>query len=72
MLTVDSDLTREATARLIESAGAVCAAGAGGRYWFAENAATPDALLALSLLLAIFSESDRPVSAVLDVAKAAL
>ncbi len=68
MLTVDSDLTREATARLIESAGAVCAAGAGGRYWFAENAPAPDALLALSLLLAIFSESDRPVSAVLDSA----
>jgi phosphomannomutase len=68
MLVLAGDPTREATMDIIESSGAVCAAGADGRYWFAENAPAPDALWALSLVLSILSESDRTMSAVLDAA----
>jgi phosphoglucosamine mutase len=60
--------TREATSRAIEESGATLAAGPSGRFWFAGHSPAPDALLATSLLLSILSQSDRPLSDVLDEA----
>ncbi|MEX2113906.1 MAG: hypothetical protein WD845_12020 [Pirellulales bacterium] len=60
--------TREAMAAAIESAGAVFASGPGDRFWFVDGVPAPDALMAISLLLVIQSESDRPLSEVLDAA----
>ena len=42
--------------------------GASGTFWFAGPPAAPDALLATCLLLTILSQSDRPLSEVLDAA----
>ena len=62
--------TREATSRAIEESGAAFAAGPSGRFYFAGHSPAPDAMLATSLLLSILSQSDRPLSDVLDEASA--
>ena len=58
--------TREAMSRAMEDCGATFAAGPSGRFWFAGQSPLPDALLATSLLLSILSQSDQPLSDVLD------
>jgi phosphomannomutase len=58
--------TRQHMCAAIESSSAPLAAGSSGAFWFAGNPPSADALLATSLLLTIFSRSDRPVSEVLD------
>lgn len=62
--------TRQAMCQRMESTGAALGGGS-GRYWFAGPPATCDALLALSLLVSILSQSDRPLSEVLDAARTA-
>jgi phosphomannomutase len=59
-------ITHEATCATIETSRAEFACGPSGTFWFAGTPAVADALLATSLLLVIFSQSDRPVSDVLD------
>lgn len=58
--------TREQIAERMESTAAVAGGGASGRYWFGGAPPAPDALACLSLLVRILSQSDRPLSEVLD------
>jgi phosphomannomutase len=58
--------TREETLAAIEAAGADFAGDARGAFWFSGSGAAPDAVLAASTLLVLFSQTDRPVSEVLD------
>jgi hypothetical protein len=62
--------TRQQIAEQAQLAAAPLASDGRGRYWFA-GGATPDALATLCLLLALLSESDRPLSEVLDDTPAA-
>ncbi len=64
--------TREAMAATIQSSEALLGGGASGRFWFGARPAAPDSLMALSLLLALLSQSDRPFSEVLDSGAVAL
>lgn len=57
--------TREAIHGAMETEGALLGRGPSGQYWFAGEPAASDALVAISLLLRILSQSDRPVSEVL-------
>lgn len=63
--------TRQGMCEQMESTGALMGGGTSGRYWYAGPPAMPDALLSLSLLVSIHSQSDRPLSEVLDAASAA-
>jgi len=54
--------------RAMRADGALLGGGSSGRFWYAaKGSAAPDALLTLSLLLRILSQTDRPLSRVLDV-----
>jgi phosphomannomutase len=64
--TIYSDSTRQAMCEAMHAHGAVLGGGPSGRFWFSGSPAAPDVLLTLSLLLTILSESDRPLSDVLD------
>ncbi|HEX3727719.1 MAG TPA: hypothetical protein VHV08_15800 [Pirellulales bacterium] len=57
--------TRQAMFDAIDASDAVCGFGTDGEFWFAGEPTAPDALMALLLLLVIFSQSDRAVSSVL-------
>lgn len=59
------DNSRQQISEQAERSAAILASDARGRYWYPGNA-TPDALATLCLLLALLSESDRPLSEVLD------
>jgi phosphomannomutase len=59
--------TREALHRVMEAERAILGHGPGGQYWFAGEAPSPDALLAINLLLTILSQTDRPISEALRV-----
>jgi phosphomannomutase/phosphoglucomutase len=52
---------------------ALLGGGPSGRFWYrdAENHASADALMTLTLLLGLLSQSDRPLSEVLDAAGSA-
>jgi hypothetical protein len=58
--------------RLVQSRQALLGGGPSGRFWYnsPEGHAAPDALVSLTLLLAVLSRSDRPLSQVLDAAAA--
>jgi phosphomannomutase len=64
-----ADATRQAVCERMEAIGAVTGGGASGRYWFSGPPPVPDALLSLCLLVSILSQSDRPLSEVLDAAR---
>jgi phosphomannomutase len=64
--TVRCGPTRQATFDAMVAKRAVFGSGPLGRFWFAGDPPTSDALLALSLLLNVLSQSDRAVSEVLD------
>jgi phosphomannomutase len=66
--TVRCDASRQETCEAMRRAGAVFGGGPSGRFWYGEDAGAPDALMTLSLLLTILSQSDRPLSEVLDAA----
>jgi phosphomannomutase len=66
--TLRADSTRQATSEAIERTGAVFGGGTSGRFWYAGQPAAPDALMTLALVLTILSQSDRPLSEVLDAA----
>ena len=61
-----SDPARQAMFDAMTSSGAVLGGGPSGRLWFSVEPPAPDALVALSLLLTMLSQSDRPLSEVLD------
>jgi phosphomannomutase len=63
-----SGTTREETYLAMLEHQALLGGGASGRYWFLADWPVADALLTLSLLLTILSQSDRPLSMVLDAA----
>lgn len=63
--------TRQGMCECIESAGAVVGGGADGRYWYSGPPAMSDALWCLSMLISMLSQSDRPLSEVLDGASEA-
>jgi phosphomannomutase len=63
--------SREEMAAAMETAGAVIGLGAGDRFWYSGPPAVSDALLCLSLMLALLSQTDRPLSEVLDAGGAA-
>jgi phosphomannomutase len=69
---VRADATRQAVSQAMHADGAVFGGGASGRFWYAGEPAAPDALLTLSLVLTILSQSDRPISEVVDAAAAAM
>jgi phosphomannomutase len=53
----------------MEDERALVGGGPSGRFWYARSGhVSPDALVTLSLLLTILSQSDRPLSRVLDEA----
>jgi phosphomannomutase len=64
--------TRQAMFDCMESRGGAFGIGAGGRFWYGGEPPLCDALMTLALLLTILSQSDRPLSAALDAACAAL
>jgi len=53
----------------MSSQSALLGGGASGRYWFAGPPVAADALLTLSLLLALVSQTDGSLSEVLDLSK---
>jgi phosphomannomutase len=65
-------LTRQETYDTIVSSDAVFGGGASGRFWFTGEPPAADSLMTLSVLLTLLSQSDRPVSQVLDAARLAL
>jgi phosphomannomutase len=62
------EATRERMHERMHASGALLGGGASGRYWYAGPPPLADALFTLSLLLAILSQSDAPLSEVLDAA----
>jgi phosphomannomutase len=54
--------TREAIYCAMQAEGALLGRGSSGQYWFAGEPPAPDALVAISLLLRVLSQSDRAVS----------
>jgi len=66
--TIFGGATSEEMARAMQTAGADFGADGAGHFWFGGAAAAPDALALVSLLLAVLSESDRPISEVVDAA----
>jgi phosphomannomutase len=64
--------TRQAMFDCMESRGGAFGIGAGGRFWYGGEPPLCDGLMTVALLLTILSQSDRPLSAVLDAACAAL
>ncbi len=66
---VHSEATRQAMYDCMRAENAVFGRAAGGRFWYAGDPSAPDALLTLSLLLTILSQSDRALSEVLDEAQ---
>ncbi|MHB9047410.1 MAG: hypothetical protein ACYC35_15840 [Pirellulales bacterium] len=58
--------TREEMARAVRDSGAALGGGPSGRYVFANGPPAADALRVLTLVLTILSQSDRPLSEVLD------
>jgi phosphomannomutase len=62
--------TRQAMFQRMESSGAVLGGGPSGRVWFCGPPPVADALAALGLLASLLSQSDRPLSEVLDAAAA--
>jgi phosphomannomutase len=65
-----ADATRQAVCERMEATAAAAGGGPSGRYWFSGPPPVPDALLSLSLLISLLSQSDRPLSEVLDAARA--
>jgi phosphomannomutase len=63
--------TREGMCERMGSTGAAVGGGAGGRYWYSGPPPACDALWCLSVLVSLLSQSDRPLSEVLDWAPAA-
>jgi phosphomannomutase len=63
---IRTDSTRQAMCEVMHQHAAVLGGGPSGRFWFSGSPAAPDALLTISLLLTILSESDRPLTDVLD------
>ncbi len=60
--------TREAMFAAMKSSGAAFGRGSSGDWWFGDDVPTIDALLAVSTLLVLLSETDRPLSEALDAA----
>ena len=58
--------TRESMSAAMGSSNAILGGGPSGRFWYAGQPPLLDALVTLSLLLTMLSQSDRPISAVLD------
>jgi phosphomannomutase len=58
--------TRQSMSETLRSSAADFGASGEGEFWYPHQAIAPDALLTLSLLLTCLSESDRPLSEVLD------
>jgi phosphomannomutase len=69
---VRAEATRQALSQAMHAADAVFGGGASGRFWYAGEPAAPDALLTASLVLTVLSQSDRPLSEVVDAAAAAM
>jgi phosphomannomutase len=65
-----SAASREAMYAAVDTHRAVLGGGASGRLWFGADWPICDALLLISLLLGILSQTDRPLSEVLDSAAA--
>jgi hypothetical protein len=63
--------TRQDMGARMEASGAAVGGGASGRYWYSGPPPASDALMTLSLLVSLLSQSDRPVSEVLDLVAAA-
>ncbi len=63
---IRSRSTRESMSAAIASSDAIFGGGPSGRFWYSGQPPLPDALMTLSLLLTMLSQSDRPISAVLD------
>jgi phosphomannomutase len=63
--------TRQSLCQRMQSSGATVGGGPSGRFWSSGPPPAPDALLSLCLLVALLSQSDRPLSEVLDAAPAA-
>jgi hypothetical protein len=63
-------IAREQIADEMEHSAAQLGSDGRGRYWY-PGGGTPDALATLCLLLSLLSESDRPLSEVLDAGAAA-
>jgi len=61
--------TRQVMFEAMSSQSALLGGGASGRYWFAGPPVAADALLTLSLLLALVSQTDGSLSEVLDLSK---
>lgn len=68
-----SDPRRAAMHRAMQEQRAFLGGGPSGRFWHgdAEDHAAADALMTLTLLLGLLSQSDRPLSEVLDAADSA-
>lgn len=61
---IESRATREAMFLAMQASGAAIGGGASGRYWFNHGAPQADALLTLSLVLSLLSQTDRELSVV--------
>ena len=65
---VFSDARRASMERTMRRHGAKLAGGPSGRFWYTDHGPPlPDALITLTLLLVILSQSDRRLSEVLDL-----
>lgn len=63
---VRSESTRQAMHDSLLATSARVGGGPSGRLWFHDGVPRADALLTLSLLLTVLSQTDRPLSAILD------
>jgi phosphomannomutase len=64
---ITSSARRAAMAAAMREHGALFGGGPSGRFWYtAAGPPLPDGLITLTLLLALLSRSDRPLSEVLD------
>jgi phosphomannomutase len=63
------EATRQSMYRTMQQSGATLGRDQAGRIWLAEPEPTVDALLMLAALLGLLSETDRPLSQVLDATR---
>jgi phosphomannomutase len=66
---IRGESTRQGMCERMKSAGAWLGGGTSGRYWYFGPPAMSDALWSLSMLVSLLSQSDRPLSEVLDEAR---
>jgi len=62
---VRSGRTRQEMYRAMRETGAVLGGGPSGRFWFRNDGPIADALMALTLMLTVLSQSDQPLSEVI-------